>query len=70
MTWSMQGGHIWRMRADGTGSAERLTEHAAFYTDLVFSPDGERVVGLRGNQFTRHQTFSEFGGLRIPLDLI
>ena len=48
----------------------QLTEHEAFYTDLVFSPDGERIVGLRGNAYMRHQTFSEFGGLRIPLDLV
>ena len=66
----MDGGHIWKARADGTGAPVRLTEYPAFYTDLVFSPDGERVVGLRGNEYQRHQTFSEFGGLRIPLDLI
>jgi Tol biopolymer transport system component len=70
VTWSMDGGHIWKARADGSGAPERLTEYPAFYADLVFSPDGERIVGLRGNEYQRHQTFSEFGGLRIPLDLI
>ncbi len=70
VTWSMDGGHIWKTRSDGNGAPERLTEHPAFYTDIVFSPDGERIVGLRGNEYMRHQTFSEFGGLRIPLDLV
>ncbi len=70
VTWSMNGGHVWRVRANGRGAPERLTEHAAFYTDIVFSPDGDRLVGLRGNEYMRHQTFSEFGGLRIPLDLV
>ncbi|MGD8328307.1 MAG: amidohydrolase family protein [Acidobacteriota bacterium] len=71
VTWSMEeGGHIWKTRADGSGQPQRLTTYPAFYTDVVFSPDGERIVGLRGNEYMRHQTFSEFGGLRIPLDLI
>lgn len=70
VTWSNDGGHIWKTRADGSGSPQQLTRIPAFYTDLVFSPDGQRIVGLRGNQYMRQQTFSEFGGLRIPLDLV
>ncbi|MGH7475593.1 MAG: amidohydrolase family protein [Longimicrobiales bacterium] len=70
VTWSADGGHIWRMRADGRGGPQRVSQHAAFYTDLAFSPDGARIVALRGNAFLRNQTFSEFGGLRIPLDLV
>ncbi len=70
VTWDGSGGHVWRVRADGSGAPERLTAHAAFYTDLAYSPDGRRLVGLRGNAYLREQTFSEFGGLRIPLDLI
>ncbi|HEX4935600.1 MAG TPA: hypothetical protein VFV33_20610, partial [Gemmatimonadaceae bacterium] len=71
VTWSMdRGGHIWKTRADGTGEPQQLTKLPAFYTDLAFSPDGTRLVALRGNEYMRHQTFSEFGGLRIPLDLV
>lgn len=70
VTWNGSGGHVWRVRADGRGAPERLTRHEAFYTDLVYAPDGERIVALRGNAFLREQTFSEFGGLRIPLDLV
>jgi len=71
VTWSSEGqGHIWKMRADGSGQPTRLTKVSAFYTDITFSPDGQRIVGLRGNEYQRQQSFSEFGGLRIPLDLV
>ena len=71
VTWSMNdGGQIWRMRADGSGPPQQLSEHPAFYTDIAYSLDGTRIVGLRGNEYVRHQTFSEFGGLRLPLDLV
>ena len=71
VTWSSEGtGHIWKTRADGSGEPQRLTKLSAFYTDITFSPDGGRIVGLRGNEYLRQQTFSEFGGLRIPLDLV
>jgi predicted amidohydrolase len=69
-TWDVDGGHIWRTAADGRGQPQRLTSVPAFYTDLTFSPDGSRIVALRGNAFMRTQTFSEFGGLRIPLDVV
>lgn len=70
VTWETDGGHIWKMRPDGRGRPQRLTRTPAFYTDIVFSPDGQRIVGLRGNAWMRTQTFSEFGGLRIPLDVV
>ena len=58
------------MRSDGKGKPRQLTDIEAFYTDLAFSPDGSTIVAMRGNEFLRNQTFSEFGGLRIPLELI
>ena len=71
VTWTPGGtGHIWKVRADGGGAPQQLTKVSAFYTDIAFSPDGQRIVGLRGNEYMRQQTFSEFGGLRIPLDLV
>jgi Tol biopolymer transport system component len=71
VTWSSDAqGHIWRIRADGSGQPQQLTKVSSFYTDITFSPDGQRIVGLRGNEYQRQQTFSEFGGLRIPLDLV
>ncbi len=71
VTWSMNdGGHIWRTRSNGAGRPEQLTETSAFYTDLVYSPDGEQLYAMRGNEYMRHQTFSEFTGIGIPLELI
>ena len=71
VSWSPEGkGHIWKVRADGRGEPQRLTKVSAFYSDITFSPDGQRIVGLRGNEYQRQQSFSEFGGLRIPLDLV
>ncbi len=70
VTWSMEGGHIWKTRATGKGVPRRLTTYPAFYTDIAFSPGGERIVGLRGNRYMREQTIGEFSGLEIPLDLI
>jgi Tol biopolymer transport system component len=70
VTWDTDGGHVWRIAADGRGRPQRLTRVPAFYTDLAWSPDGARIVALRGNAFMRNQTFSEFGGVRIPLDVV
>jgi len=70
VTWDGSGGHVWRVRADGSGAPERITRHSAFYTDLVYAPDGDRIVALRGNAWLREQSYSEFSGLRIPLELV
>ncbi len=71
VTWDYTGeGHIWKVRSDGSAPPERLTRTPAFYTDVVFSPDGERIVARQGNAWMRMQTPSEFGGLRIPLDIV
>ena len=71
VTWEHDGeGHVWKVRADGSGQPQRLTSVSAFYTDPVFSPDGTRIVARRGNAFMRVRTSSEFGGLRIPLDIV
>ncbi len=71
VTWSADGeGHIWKTRSNGRGRPQKLTEHPAFYTEIAFSPDGERIVGLRGNAYKRRQLFSEFFGLNMPLDVV
>jgi len=71
VTWSMNdGGQIWRMRSNGSGRPQQLTDIPAFYTDIVYAPDGESLLAMRGNEYMRHQTHSEFGGLTIPLELV
>ena len=71
VTWSMnEGGHIWRTRSNGRGKPQKLTDTPAFYTDVVYAPDGKNLFAMQGNEYMRHQTFSEFTGLGIPLELI
>ncbi|GAC1683582.1 MAG: amidohydrolase family protein [Gemmatimonadaceae bacterium] len=47
-TWSAEGGDIYRVRADGRGTPERLTRASAFYRHLAYTPDGTRLVAARG----------------------
>jgi Tol biopolymer transport system component len=70
VSWSSRGGgHIWRVRADGRGRPRRLTETPAYYTDPVFSPDGQRIVALRASSYDRLYRESDFGA-PIGSDLI
>ncbi len=49
VTWSEKdGGHIWKTRADGRGEPVRLTRTSALYQQLAWSPDGKRIVAIRG----------------------
>jgi len=49
VTWNdSAGGHIMRARADGSGQPQQLTNVAALYYNIAWSPDGERVVATRG----------------------
>ena len=69
VSWSDEGGHVWRMRSNGRGQPTRLTERPGFYSDPVFSPDGERIVALRATSHERRQR--EFGfGTPTGSDLI
>ena len=61
VSWGDQGGHIWRMRTNGRGQPKRLTERPGFYSDPVFSPDGERIVALRASSHERMQREFDFG---------
>ena len=62
-TWSRtDGGHLYRIRADGRGRPERVTRRAAFYQNPVFSPDGRRIVALRGPA----RNYSEALGGGVP----
>jgi Tol biopolymer transport system component len=51
-TWSSgpgaAGGHLYRVRADGSGDPVRLTATPALYQQPAWSPDGERIVAIRG----------------------
>ncbi|MED5564652.1 MAG: amidohydrolase family protein [Gemmatimonadota bacterium] len=71
VTWAPDtGGHIWRMPADGSGQPQRLTQDPGFYTELAFSPDGDRIVALRGSRYLRGQSYSEVYSLVVPVNLV
>ncbi len=41
------GGHLWVVAADGSGTPKRLTPHSGFYLRPSWSPDGTRVVFIK-----------------------
>ncbi|NNE70361.1 MAG: hypothetical protein HKN29_08345, partial [Rhodothermales bacterium] len=63
VTWDdAEGGHIYRLRADGRGEPERLTPTAAFFDKLAYSKDGSRLVAMRGSRMHRTRMLEDFGG--------
>lgn len=60
MTWNdLEGGNIWRVRADGSAKPERLTRQSAFYEKLAWAPDGRRLIAARGPRQQRITFFDE-----------
>jgi len=70
-TWtSKDGGHIWKTRSDGSGNPRQLTRVPAYYRDLNFSPDGTRIVALRGPRQGHVEQFDEWGSTPVNWDLV
>jgi Tol biopolymer transport system component len=65
VTWSNEGGHIWRLRTDGRSQPERLTAVPGYYQDPAWSPDGLRIVALRGSVRDREESQTGSGGLDV-----
>ena len=60
VTWNdLEGGNIWRVRADGSAKPERLTRQSAFYEKLAWAPDGRRILAARGPRQQRITFFDE-----------
>ncbi len=54
VTWSAAGGGaIWKVPADGSRPAEKLTADNAYYRDPVWSPDGQSIVAIRAPKDVR-----------------
>ena len=47
VTWTTTGGHIKRVAANG-GQPQTLTASEGYYLDPAFTPDGSRIVFIRG----------------------
>ena len=60
VTWTDQGGDVMRIRADGRARPERLTRQQAFYEQLNYTPEGQRLVVARGprQQRVEHDEFT------------
>ncbi|HUH13594.1 MAG TPA: hypothetical protein VMK65_10810, partial [Longimicrobiales bacterium] len=62
VTWEdAQGGHIWKVRPDGS-QAQRLTQDAAYFRGSVWSPDGARIVSIKGAPRDVQEARGGFGG--------
>ena len=46
VTWSAQGGHVWKVNLDGKSAPQRLTADPAFYANPLWSADGSRIFVL------------------------
>lgn len=57
VTWTTEGGHIYRASADQTGAPQQLTRRAAYYSEPVYTPDGSKIVFLGGT--VADQLFSD-----------
>ncbi|HUL33482.1 MAG TPA: amidohydrolase family protein [Candidatus Eisenbacteria bacterium] len=71
VTWnSHDGGQIWKIRSDGSAAPQQLTHVAGYYRDLNFSPDGSRIVALRGPRQGHVEQFDEWDAKPVNWDLI
>jgi len=70
VTWSSAGGHIWRIRTDGSSAPQQLTQVPAYYRDVVWSPEGSRIVALRGSRQWQLAKVDEWSGDGALLDLV
>ena len=76
VTWDDDAGegHVRRVSAEGGGSATTLTTAPAYYQQLAWSPDGERIVAVRASRRHLQEAIDPFiGGLNsefvwIPAD--
>jgi Tol biopolymer transport system component len=71
VSWSdADGGHVYRVPADLSSPPQRLTEASSFYSDPVYSPDGQRIVAVRGPRMERQEDFSPSGRGGQSLELV
>ncbi|MBC7895705.1 MAG: PD40 domain-containing protein, partial [Cytophagaceae bacterium] len=62
VTWGPEGGHIYKIRSDGSGEPTRLTREIATYYATQWSPDGARIVAMQADARELRETLQRFGG--------
>lgn len=70
VTWADDGGDLWKLRADGSGSPTKLTRVPAFYRDPVWSPDSKRIVALRQARQARLNGTGGFAQSGMGMDVV
>lgn len=48
VTWARDGGHIYRVDAEGRAQPQQLTRRAAYYAYPTYSPDNSKIVFVTG----------------------
>ena len=69
VSWNEDGGDIWRLPAAG-GRPEKLTAQAAFYDDIMYSPNGSRIVAARAARTQRAIVNDEINPNLVITDLV
>ena len=70
-TWDGEAGHLYKIRADGSGSPVRLTERGAVYITPAWSPAGDRIVALRSYARDFQESAGGFGsGAPSPGEIV
>lgn len=69
VSWNEDGGDIWRVPAAG-GRPEKLTTQTAYYDDIMYSPNGSRIVAARAPRTQRAIINDEINPKLIITDLI
>ncbi|MCU1242721.1 MAG: amidohydrolase [Candidatus Acidoferrum typicum] len=70
VTWSADGGAVWKIAADGSGGPIRLSTVIAFYTQPAWSADGKHVFVLRAARSTALEQSDQWLRPVDGLDLI
>jgi len=69
VSWTEEGGDIWRIPAAG-GRAEKLTRQQAYYDDIQYAPNGQRIVATRAPREQRAIVNDEINPKLIITDLV
>jgi Tol biopolymer transport system component/imidazolonepropionase-like amidohydrolase len=50
VTWSKDGGHLYRVAVSPGSPPERLSRYAAYYAEPTYTPDGSKIVYVTGTR--------------------